>query len=234
MKALVLAAGKGTRLGAAANGVPKPLVDVGGATPLNHALAWVAAMRPERIWINVHDAATVVRERTGAAVAGVPVSYSYEPELLGTAGAWKRLEGEWDETSLVVYGDNFMRFDLQALLRAHRAGGALATLAVFDPARHANTGIGGGRLTLSGSRVTRFEEGGTSGLVNAGAYFLEPALRERVPPGFSDFGHDVFPGLSAAGLLVAHVVEDGAYCLGVDTPERLAIARHMLAGPEVA
>jgi mannose-1-phosphate guanylyltransferase len=234
VKALVLAAGKGTRLGAAASGLPKPLVDVGGVTPLAHALGWVAALRPERIWINVHEGPALVRERIGTAIAGVPVSYSYEPELLGTAGAWKRLEAEWEETSVVVYGDNLMRFDLAALLRAHRAGGALATIAVFDAERHANTGSGGGRVTLTGSRVVAFEEGGTRGLVNAGAYFVEPALAQSVPNGFSDFGHDVLPELAARGLLAGHVVEDGAYCLGVDTPERLAIARGMLRALEVA
>jgi mannose-1-phosphate guanylyltransferase len=234
VKALVLAAGKGTRLGRAASGLPKPLVDVGGVTPLTHALGWVAALQPERIWINVHERAALVRERIGTAAAGVPVAYSYESELLGTAGAWKRLEAEWDDTSLVVYGDNLMRFDLAALLRAHRAGGVLATIALLDPERHAHTGGAGGRVTLSGRRVLHFEEGGTSGLVNAGAYVLEPALRQRVPDGFSDFGHDVLPLLAAHGLLAGHVVEEGAYCLGIDTPERLAAARRMRCAPEVA
>lgn len=233
MKALVLAAGRGTRLGAAASGVPKPLVDVRGLSPLTHALDWVAGTRPERIWINVHEGAGLVRQRIGGAVGVVPVSYSYEPVLVGTAGAWKRLEAEWAQTSLVVYGDNLMRFELAALLRAHRASGALATIAVFDPERHANTGIGGGRVTLRGNRVARFEEGGTHGLISAGAYYLEPALRERIPSGFSDFGHDVLPALAADGLLAGHVVEDGAYCLGVDTPERLAIARELLGARAV-
>jgi mannose-1-phosphate guanylyltransferase len=227
VKALVLAAGRGTRLGASANGVPKPLVEIGGVTPLTHALGWVAALRPERIWINVHEGAALVRERVGDAVAGVPLSFSYEPALLGTAGAWKRLEAEWEKTSLVVYGDNLMRFDLVALLRAHRAGGALATIAVFDPARHASTGSSGGRVTLRGNRVLRFEEGGSRGLVNAGAYCLEPALRQRIASGFRDFGHDVLPSLAAEGVLGGHIVEEGAYCLGVDTPERLALARAM-------
>jgi mannose-1-phosphate guanylyltransferase len=229
VKALVLAAGRGTRLGTAARGVPKPLVDVHGVTPLTHALGWVAALRPERIWVNVHEKAGLVCERIGASVAGVPIVYSFEPELLGTAGAWKLLAAEWVETSLIVYGDNLMRFDLSALLRSHRASGALATIAVFDPERHTNTGTGGGRVTLHGERVTRFEENGGTGLINAGAYYLEPAVLERIPPGFCDFGHDVLPALAAAGQLAAHVVEDGAYCLGVDTPERLAIARTMLS-----
>ncbi|MEX1183116.1 MAG: nucleotidyltransferase family protein [Gemmatimonadota bacterium] len=232
MKALILAAGRGTRLAGVA-AVPKPLIDVGGTSPLEHALAWVSRQRPERIWINVHAAADMIRERIGTAVAGVPVSYSYEPELLGTAGAWKRLESEWDGTSLVVYGDNVMEFDLDALLGTHRAVGTAATIAVFDPARHANTGIGGGRVEVDEGRATAFVEGGTTGLINAGAYYLEPELRERLPVGFLDFGHDVLPVLAAAGEVAVHVVEDAGFCLGVDTPERLRLARAMLGAQEV-
>lgn len=234
MKALVLAAGKGSRLAGVAAGLPKPLIDVSGTTPLEHALQWVSALRPERIWINVHSAAELVRQRIGAAVNGVPISYSHEPELLGTAGAWKKLEREWDDTSLVVYGDNLMRFDLEALLAAHRSAGRLATVALFDAERHANTGIGGGRVELEHDRVARFTEGGDTGLINAGAYFLEPALGERMAPGFLDFGHDVLPALAAGGELTGHVVEDTGFCLGVDTPERLSLARQLVHRSEVA
>lgn len=234
MKALVLAAGRGSRLGSAAGGMPKPLVQVGETTPLQHVLAWVAGERPERIWVNVHDGGELVQARIGTEAHGVPVSYSHEPELLGTAGAWKKLEAEWTTVSMVIYGDNLMRFDLAALRATHARSGVLATVAVFDPQVHPNTGPGGGRVTLDGGRVTRFEEGGASGLINAGAYILEPALRERVPHGFADFGHDVLPGLAATGQLAAHIVEPAAYCLGVDTPERLESARRMIASREVS
>lgn len=234
MKALVLAAGKGTRLARVSAGLPKPLVDVCGTTPLEHALSWVAAMRPAHIWINVHDAAQLVQQRIGTEVAGVPVHYSFEPELLGTAGAWKKLESEWTETSLVVYGDNFMHFDLSALREHHRAAGGLMTIALFDPDRHANTGKGGGRVELRDGRVQSFVEGGEEGLINAGAYFIEPELSARLGTGFVDFGHDVMPGLAASGELAGHVVEDAGYCLGVDTPERLSIARELVRSMEVS
>lgn len=235
MKALLLAAGKGSRLGAISGGLPKPLTDVGGTSPLEHAVGWTAAERPECIWINVHTHANTVRERIGAMADGVPIRYSHEPELLGTAGAWKKLEGEWTDTSLVVYGDNLMRFDLGALMQAHARGGGLVTIALFDPEQHANTGSGGGRAVLENGRVTAFVEGGSEGLVNAGAYCLEPELRARLPHGFLDFGCDVLPILARHGELAGHVVERGAYCLGIDDPFRLSAARALLReGLEVA
>lgn len=234
MKALVLAAGKGSRLAGAGGGVPKPLVDIAGRTPLLENVRWAAATAREGIWINTHDAAQLVRDRVGAEVDGVRIRYSHEPELLGTAGAWKKLEREWrDGPSLVVYGDNLMRFDLAALVRAHAAAGTVATVALFDPARHANTGIGGGRAELGagavgGARIRRFVEGGAEGLVNAGVYVLDPSLADELPGGFLDFGHDVLPVLAASGRLAGHVVEAGAYCLGVDTPDRLETARALM------
>jgi mannose-1-phosphate guanylyltransferase len=234
MKALILAAGRGSRLASARRDLPKPLVDVCGTTPLEHAVDWVVVQRPTRVWINVHTAAALVEQRIGSERAGVPILFSYEPELLGTAGAWKNLEAEWDSTSLVVYGDNLMRFDLDAFEETHRTAGTLATVAVFDPGRHRNTGPGGGRVELSGSRVTNFVEGGAHGPINAGAYLLEPELREQLPDGFLDFGHDVLPLLAAAGQLSAHILEDDAFCLGVDTPERLSAARTLMSGREAA
>jgi mannose-1-phosphate guanylyltransferase len=234
MKALVLAAGKGSRLGASAGGLPKPLVEIGGTSPLERNLQWVAAEGPDTIWINVHEQAGLVAARAGAAVNGVRLRYSYEPDLLGTAGAWKKLEAEWTDTSLVVYGDNLMRFDLAGLLRTHCRVGAILTVALFDAARHRNTGVGGGRAALRGDRITRFVEGGVAGPINAGVYCLEPALAAELPPGFLDFGRDVLPGLARAGRLAGHVVEDGGYCLGVDTPERLALARQMADTLEVS
>lgn len=227
MRALILAAGLGTRLGDAAGGVPKPLVEVRGITPLEHAAGWLADFRTTAVWVNVHIGVDLVRRRLGASVAGVPVRYVYEPELLGTAGAWKNLERQWTGTSLVIYGDNIMRFDLDALVSAHRAAGAIATIAVFDPDRHGNTGPAGGRVEMSHERVTRFVEGGEDGLINAGAYCIEPALRERLPGGFLDFGRDVLPDLARRGELAGHLIEDGAFCYGVDTPERLGTARRL-------
>ncbi|HUF52058.1 MAG TPA: nucleotidyltransferase family protein [Longimicrobiales bacterium] len=234
MKALILAAGKGTRLRPVAGQRPKPLIPVGGTSPLRHAVDWVAALEPACIWINVHAGAAQIMEAIGREATGVPVLYSHEPVLLGTAGAWKKLAREWTEPALVVYGDNLMRFDLRRLLAAHEGAGALATIAVFDPSRHRNTGIGGGRVELDGTRVVRFTEGGAAGIVNAGAYVLEPALATRLADGFLDFGHDVFPALAAAGELAAHMVEDAGYCLGVDTPERLASARELMIAQEAA
>lgn len=227
MRALLLAAGKGSRLGGVSGGVPKPLVPVGGVPVLERCVRWVAAMGVECIWVNVHTAAEQIRAALGdGSRFGVPIRYSHEPYLLGTAGAWNKLRQEWRTTSLVVYGDNFMQFDLTAFIAAHRARGGLATVALYDPATHAHTSAGGGQAALSADgRILEFREGGEADverpLVNAGAYVLEPGVAQYMADGFLDFGHDVLPRLAAAGELHGYVLEPGAWCLGIDTPDRL-------------
>jgi NDP-sugar pyrophosphorylase family protein len=184
-------------------------------------------------------------------LGGAAVRFSAEDPILGTAGAWRKLAHEWSGTSLVVYGDNLTRFDLDDFRSAHARSGALATVALFDPARNPSTGIAGSHVlverdTRSGragrraevpvARVTGFTEtrgravGGEAGpvLVSTGACLLEPEVLARIGPGFADFGADVYPALVRAGILAAHLIEDGGFCLGLDTPEHFDIGTTMV------
>jgi NDP-sugar pyrophosphorylase family protein len=82
--------------------------------------------------------------------------------------------------------------------------------------------------------VDAFVEGGEaagSSLVNAGVYLAEPSVLDLIPAGrLVDFGREVFPAMLAAGRrLQGHVIEDGGYCLGLDTPESYAAGRRLLA-----
>src|SRR5690606_14186574 len=118
---LVLAAGRSTRISPVTNGLPKPLLELGGTSLLGWNLSWLRSHGIEEIWINLHHTAERIRAAIGDGAAfGVRVEYAHEPELLGTAGAWRALADRWQDTSLVVYGDNFMRFDLDRLLETHR------------------------------------------------------------------------------------------------------------------
>jgi len=232
---LVLAAGKSTRIAGVTGGGPKPLLPIRGQAILTRNLEWLAAEGIRSAWINVHHQPDQIRAAVGDGSRwGLAVQYSFEPEILGTAGAWKRLEAHWTATSLVIYGDNLLRFSLGAFLGRHRETGALATVALFDPGRHPNTGIAGGHVALdTNGRVERFVEGsrpagGGPFYVNVGAYLLEPSLRSAVCAGFQDFAKDVFPPVVATGRVFGHVLEPTGYCLGVDTPESLQAAHALI------
>lgn len=237
---LVLAAGKSTRIASLAAGAPKPLLDFGGRPIIEWNLEWLSAAGVKAASINLHHRPDAIRAALGdGSRYGLRLEYSYEPELLGTAGAWRRVAAGWRSTSLVLYGDNVSRFDLSAFLAAHRRSGAVATVAAFDPARHRNTGIAGGHLVLGDDgRIIEFREGvpprpGAGEYVNAGAYLLEPELLELIPEGFQDFGRDIFPRLLAGGRVFGHIIDETGFCLGLDTPESFAEGRRLLEAGEV-
>jgi NDP-sugar pyrophosphorylase family protein len=231
--ALVLAAGKSTRLRSVSGGRPKPLVEVAGQTVLERNLQQLARDGVTNVWINLHYLGEQVEQHVGTGQRfGLNVRYAHEPELLGTAGAAKNLEAHLSGSPFyVVYGDNLTALDLRALTAQHRATGALATIAVFDRDRVPNTGLAGGRLLLDEDRrVLNFEEGGSSSspYVNAGVYVLDPAVLSAIrPAAFQDFGQDVFPHLLEAGAAIYAFAIDG-YCLGIDTPEAFTLAEEML------
>jgi len=224
-KALLLAAGLGSRIRSVAGDLPKPLMPFAGAPVLTHNLRWLARGGVREVWINLHYGADQIRAAIGdGAREGLSIHYVYEPRLLGTAGALANIAEAVTEPMLVVYGDSLVRFDLDALMWAHRSSGAEATIALFDRDRHPHTGIAGGRVRIDvKGRITAFVEGAgaESGLVNAGVYAVEPSLLGLIPPDqLVDFGRDVFPAMLGQGrALQGWIMEDDGYCLGLDTPE---------------
>jgi len=223
-RAVVLAAGKSTRIAPLAGNVPKPLLEIGGEAILVRNLRWLGESGIEEVWINLHHRPETIRERIGdGARFGLRVKYSYEPEILGTAGGVHRIASHWRETVLVVYGDNLLRANVFRMEQAHRKGGAPVTVGLFDRTLHPHTGIAGGAVTVrSNGRIASLVEGaavGPSAFVNAGLYLIEPEIVARIPPGsFCDFARDLFPQLLESAVPInSHIIE--GYCLGIDTPE---------------
>jgi predicted dehydrogenase/dTDP-glucose pyrophosphorylase len=225
-KALLLAAGQGTRLGAATRQIPKPLLRVRGRPVLERHVEQLAAAGVEEIWINLFHQGPVIEDHFGDGRRwGVRIRYSRETTLLGTAGALQKLESEFaDGPFFVVYGDNVGTCDYQALAAAH-APGALLTVALCHKEEVSQSGIA--ELDPDG-RLRRFVEKPAPGeefshWVNAGFYAASPEVLAWLPAGVSDFGRDVIPRLLAAGRTVRGYVLP-APVEGIDTPEMLAAA----------
>jgi mannose-1-phosphate guanylyltransferase len=233
--AMVLAAGMSTRIAPLAAERPKPLLEVAGESLLGWNLRLLARYGFEDVWINVHYRAEEIIGAIGnGARYGLRIRYSREPEILGTAGGWKRVAHEHRGAWLLLYGDNLTRLDLRRFERAHRVNTALAAL--FDAQGHMNTGIHGGHAVIEDDRITGFVEGGAGGsghLINAGVYMLDSSLAADVGDGFADFGRNVFPRWAASGVLRPYVMEPEAFCLGLDTPEHFAIGERLVAGGAV-
>jgi NDP-sugar pyrophosphorylase family protein len=236
MKAFVLAAGKGARLGELSEHFPKPMVKVGGMPVLERNLRWLQSHGVSEVMINLHHLGEVIEKQIGnGGRLGLGVRYSREPELLGTAGGVKQAEEFLrDRSFLVVYGDNLFDFDLERMIEAHSTWPCVATIALYSLDQHQHSGVTGGRVDMDRSgRILRFVEGGRDPaaaslrLINAACYILEPSVLAAIPAGqASDFGKDVFPKLLRSHqILCGHVIEPEGKVLGLDTPEALARAR---------
>ena len=204
LKAMVLAAGKGTRLFPLTGEMPKPMAPVVDTPIIQHIFELLARHDVSEAHVNVHYLADALLEAYGEEfrLDGMTVRLSREDELLGTAGGVKRLAGRFDETFVVVSGDALTDVNLTELLAFHKEKGALATLAlrrVYDTSEFGVVELDGG------SDILGFQEKPDPGeaistLANTGIYVLEPEALEYVPEGtFFDFAKDVFPRLLEAG-----------------------------------
>ena len=225
-KAMILAAGYGTRLRPITDRVPKAMATVAGKPILQHTVEMFRAQGITEIVINLCYLPRVVIDHFGdGAEWGVKIHYSLEEEALGTAGGVKRVEALFDDPFFVWYGDNLGTCDLRRLYRLHRATGGVATVALCHREDVGGRGIVG---LDAGDRITRFLEKPEpeqvfSHWINAGIYVLEPRVLDLVPPGkFFDFGRDLFPALLDRGdALYGYRMsaEEGLWL--IDTPDDL-------------
>ncbi|HHX76951.1 MAG TPA: NDP-sugar synthase [Firmicutes bacterium] len=204
MKAMILAAGLGTRLRPLTNTVSKPMVPMAGRPCMEHIVSLLRKHGYTDIIANLHYLPEQIKGYFGdGSRFGVKLSYSLEEELLGTAGGLKKVQDFFgNESFLVISGDALTDIDLSEFLSFHKATGGLASLAlkeVTDPSRF------GVVLKNEAGLITAFQEKpareeAISNLANTGIYLFEPAIFSYIPPQtFYDFARDVFPRLLADG-----------------------------------
>ncbi len=224
---MILAAGAGTRLRPLTDSVPKPMLPIAGRPLLAHTLRWLHDAGVREAALNLHYLPDIVRDGLGDGSRwGTRLRYNVEHELLGTAGALLPFGDFWDRTFAVIYGDLLLDLDLGALLRFHRERGALVTIAL----KPTDTPHSQGMVDTDHGRVLHFVEKPRSwpaetGTANAGVYIAEPDALRWIPRDRpSDWGHDVFPALLAAGLpLMATTVAGRVIDIG--TPDIYARVR---------
>jgi len=131
-RAMVLAAGRGTRLAPLTTTIPKPLAPVGGRPFLEHILAFLHAGGVREVVINLHHLGHLIEQHVGDGRRfGLSVRYSWEDPILDTGGGIKHAEPLLaGEPFVVVNGDSLLELHLEEVVEAHRARGAIATLVV--------------------------------------------------------------------------------------------------------
>jgi NDP-sugar pyrophosphorylase family protein len=227
VEAIILAGGKAERLGDAAGGRPKSLVEVAGRPLAAYQVGRLAHAGVERVIVSC---AAGQGGQFAAELAGLgpEIVCAEEPERLGRGGGIKFAAGQRREQGavLAMNGDELVDVDFAALAARHRETGAAATVTVARPASPF------GVVELDDADVvTGFSEGGRIPYwVNCGIYVLSPEAIERFPA-VGDHESTTFPELAAERRLRAFR-HDGLW-LTVNTPKELRRAQeHVAAHPE--
>lgn len=238
---MVLAAGKGTRLRPLTDSCPKCLMPLAGRPLIDWTLSWLRDVAGVTACVvNLHYFPEMVKDYVGdGSRYNIDVQYSYELELLGTAGAVRKVADFFDEPFYVIYSDNFSQWDLRKLKTVHEKNGALGTMAVHWREDVTQSGV----VEMdSDGRVLGFvekpsEDTVTSNFVNAGFYYLDPGIFDYIPEGdFCDFAYHVFPAMLEAGERMYAVKMDEPI-IGIDTREAYEKADELarsLSGCEVS
>jgi mannose-1-phosphate guanylyltransferase len=128
LKAMVLAAGKGTRLFPLTGEIPKPMAPIAGKPIIQHIFELLAQSGLDEVHVNVHYLADAILDSYGykTSVNGTRVCVTREDELMGTAGSLKRIAERFSETFVVIMGDALTDMDIGEVVAFHARRGHLA------------------------------------------------------------------------------------------------------------
>jgi mannose-1-phosphate guanylyltransferase len=216
MRAMVLAAGLGTRLRPITHAMPKPMVPVVNRPVMEHIARLLARHGFTETIANLHWFPELIEGHFGdGSEFGIELSYSREERLLGTAGGVRNAAGFLGESFLVISGDALTDIDLAAMREFHESHDGIASLATK---RVRDTSEFGVVITGEDGRIQGFQEKpetseALSDLANCGVYMFRAeifdffpapgasrAAGEDDPEGFADWAMDVFPALLEADV----------------------------------
>ena len=227
MRAMVLCAGYGTRLGELTRATPKPMLRLVERPILEVIICHLARHGFNQIAVNLHFMPELIQDYFGdGARWNVEITYAYEPDLLGTAGGVRNMAHFLgaEDVFMVYYGDVITDQDLSALVHFHRQRRALATLLLHQRVRSNSvvsldeTGCIVGFLERPGEQE---RQGVQSRWVNSGIHVCSRELLDEIPAGVvCDLPRDVFPRLVNSRRLYGFPLS--GYRCAIDSPERLA------------
>jgi mannose-1-phosphate guanylyltransferase len=219
MKAMILAAGKGTRVRPLTYDLPKPMIPLLGRPVMAYLVDHLRKNGISEIMVNVSWLHEKIEEYFGEGEQfGVQIGYSFEgytkddgevvPMPIGSAGGMKKIQefgGFFDDTTVVLCGDALIDLDLKAALMEHRRKGAMATV-ITKEVPWDKVSSYGVVVTDEEGRIQEFQEkpaeaDAKSNFISTGIYIFEPEVIDLIPSGVSfDIGSDLFPLLAERGL----------------------------------
>ncbi|NVD73952.1 NDP-sugar synthase [Duganella sp. BJB488] len=219
MKAMILAAGKGTRVRPLTYDLPKPMIPILGKPVMAYLIEHLHKYGVTEIMVNVSYLHEKIEEYFGEGHQyDVQIGYSFEgyttddgevvPQPLGSAGGMKKIQefgGFFDDTTIVLCGDALIDLDIKSALFEHRRKGALASV-ITKEVPWDKVSSYGVVVADDNGRITEFQEKpgqheAKSNFVSTGIYLFEPEVIDLIPSGQTfDIGSQLFPLLAEKGM----------------------------------
>ncbi len=223
MKAVILAAGLGTRMQQDFPHIPKSMLLFNEKPLIQDQIEHVKKFGVKDFFINLHFWASKIKDFLGDGHNfGVNITYSFEKELLETSGALTNFKNCLDQTFIVLYGDIFTRVDFNKFLKFHKDKNSQATLLVHTTNHPQDSDLV--KIDRDARIVKIFISPHAKRITDtnfssAAIYILEPEILQFLPKGFSDFLEDFFPTLLSIGIRM-YGYETNEYSKDIGTPER--------------
>lgn len=218
MKAMILAAGKGTRVRPITHEIPKPMIPILRKPVMESIIELLREHSADEIVVNTSHLASVIENyfRDGEQF-GVQIAYSYEGVLtdkglegdaLGSAGGMKRIQdfsGFFDDSFIVLCGDAWIDLDITEAVRMHKEKGGIASI-ILQEVPHEEVHKYGVVDLHDDGRIKQFQEkpapeDAISNLINTGIYIFEPEIFDHIPANTEyDIGGELFPKLVEKGI----------------------------------
>jgi NDP-sugar pyrophosphorylase family protein len=248
MKAMILAAGFGTRLFPLTIDRTKPAIPFLGKPLVGYVAEYIAKFGFKDVVVNLHHQPDSVIEALGGGEEfGVRIHYTREvPNILGTAGALdKARDLLGDDTFLIVNGKIITDIDIAAAIDTHRRTGAIATMVLKPNTKRERftiveteagyvTGFGPSATPLTEEEIRDTEHEIVTPLMFTGIHILEPGVFEYIPHGvYSDIVPTFYnPALAKGEKIAAHVTDANWFELST-IPRYLDISLAMMNGADV-
>ncbi len=208
-KAMIMAAGVGSRLDPLTQDVPKPLVPIANRPIMDILFERLLEIKVRDVIANTHYKSEKIIERYEKNKMGINFNYIHEEQLSGTAGGVKKCQFFFEEGEdfLVLSADGLSNVDLKEAIKKHKESGAIVTMGVKKIALEEipNFGV---VVVDNNDFVTEFQEkpaikDAKNDCINTGIYIFNYKIFDYIPADtFYDFAKNVFPDLLSKGIKI--------------------------------
>ncbi|MBW1766653.1 MAG: nucleotidyltransferase family protein, partial [Deltaproteobacteria bacterium] len=214
MKAMILAAGLGTRLRPLTDKIPKALIPVVNMPVISRVINYLKTHGINQIVVNAHHHHNQISNYlNGGSPFGLEIDVRMEHEILGTGGGLKNTSDFWDdEPFIVINGDILTDIELEPAYEHHKKSGALTTLILHDcePFNQIQTDSNGTITDIAQKNMT-------GRLAFTGIHIMEPGLLSHIPEGKSSDIIDCYRRLIHSGNLISAYYSQGHYWRDIGT-----------------